>query len=133
MENKILMGLVRYILLFIGFTGLVSCHQKPLDVDENLLGTWVDTLWVNDSTIGKLYTITIVEEGKSSYYEDWGDTAYIETTGKAKVSVKNNSDDLLIIGKKQFTINNDAYVYEDSAGAEIVQRIMLSQIVYTKQ
>lgn len=101
-----LMKLLRIFVLLSIISVFFSCKKKVTDYNPNLIGYWQGT----DGFVE--YSITIVEEGKSVYYENWSDTAYVEAKGVAKISVNKDDNDILIIGKKEFTIVEDNNISE---------------------
>ena len=127
------MKLVRILLLLTLIISYSSCRKKVVEYNPDLVGVWTATYNSVD------YIVTIVEEGKSTYYEDW-DTAYVETQGIAKIGVKKKDDDLLIIGKKDLTINEDETM-EDAdikyptvvIGTDPHMQLILNGVVYRKQ
>jgi hypothetical protein len=127
------MKLVRIILFFALIIGYSSCKKKVVEYNPDLVG-----LWMSENN-GINYIVTIVDEGKSTYYEDW-DTAYVETRGVAKIRVKKKDNDILVIGKKDFTITEDGNMegadikYPTSVvGLDPHLQLVLNGIVYRKE
>jgi hypothetical protein len=92
--------LTKIITLMILFIFISSCRKKVEEVDENFLGTW------RSNNLGCNISIDIVIDEKSNYYK-YCDGLIVEAAGVAKIrQYKNDKNkDLLIIGKKQFEIN----------------------------
>ena len=126
------MNLVRIIIFLVVIISYSSCRKKVTNYQSDLVGVWTATF--ND----KDYTVTIVEDGKSTYYEDW-DTAYVETTGIAKIAVKKNENDILVIGKKDLTIDEDEGIDSDIKyptdviGVDPHYQLVLDGILYRKE
>ena len=100
------MKLIRIFLLLIFVVSYSSCRKKPYSYSPDMLGVWTATY--GDNTL----EVNILEDGKSTYYEDW-DSAYVETDGVAKIIVKKDANDILVIGKKELTITEDNNIDAD--------------------
>ena len=126
------MKLVRIILFLVVIISYSSCRKKVVNYQTDLIGVWTATY--ND----KDYLVTIVEDGKSTYYEDW-DTAYVEASGVAKIAVKKKDNDILIIGKKDLTIDEDEGLSTEIKypteviGTDPHYQLVLNGILYRKE
>lgn len=97
------MNLTRNIVIALIIIGISSCKKKVENVNPNMIGFWTAEI------DGVNYELDIKDGEESTFLKYWTNTteeydAEVKASGIARIRVKNRDNDLLKVGKKEFTI-----------------------------